>query len=164
MFVCNFVTYISLLLVDFSISFFVNIMEQWCIAQLLARLQSNLFNDERRILNFSMQHYEKTIFWMMMQFGCTRAINQVIAPILWKIGTWWGMNHVWLLCKKPNLWWEEILSSLPNEALFVAPNCALCECMWWILHATTRRLWHHGFVCFVEMYYYYEDPCLWCGN
>jgi len=57
-------------------------MEQWCIAQLLARLQSNLFNDERRILIFSMQHYEKTIFWMMMQFGCTRIINQVIAPIL----------------------------------------------------------------------------------
>jgi hypothetical protein len=34
-------------------------MEQWCIAQLLGRLQSNLFNDdERRILNFPIHHYK----------------------------------------------------------------------------------------------------------
>jgi hypothetical protein len=30
---------------------------------------------KRRILNFLRPHYEKTIFWMMMQFGCTRVIT-----------------------------------------------------------------------------------------
>jgi hypothetical protein len=44
--------YNSLLLVDFSISLFVNIMEQWCSAQLLVRLQSNLFNDEKEDIEF----------------------------------------------------------------------------------------------------------------
>ncbi len=47
---------------------------------------------------------------------------------------------------------------------FVVTNCLLYEHMCYILCASMKCLWCHGFVCFAKVYCNYEIDSLWCDS